>query len=80
MSEYLRNRHGMLETARTTRYTARQKSQALAVLRGSVVIVRHPYEADPSSGAGNCWCGRHEGSSLHYVVMADDVLDREEDR
>lgn len=76
MSEYLRERHGEIETARTTRYTAEQKSRALDVLRGSVTIVRHPYEADPLSGASNCWCGRAPGSSLHQVVLVDGEVSR----
>lgn len=57
-----------LETASCTRHTAAEKSKAIDVLRDLVVIVRHPYESDPFSGAGNCWCGRHQGSSLHNIV------------
>ena len=73
MAEFLRERRGEVETARSTRYTAAQKSNALTVLRGVVVIVPHPYESDPFSGAGNCWCGRHEGHALHNVVLAFDT-------
>lgn len=70
MSEYLRDHRGTLETARRSdRYTAADRSRALNVLRGAVLILRHPYESDPFSGAGNCWCGRHEGSKLHDVVV-----------
>lgn len=25
----------------------------------------HPYARDQHSGAGNCWCGRHEEHQLH---------------
>lgn len=70
--EYLRERNGEIETVRQTQYTAEQKSRAIDVLRGSVVIVRHPYEQDPLSGAGNCWCGHAEPSSLHAVVVLGD--------
>lgn len=69
MSGFLRERRGEIETARTTSYTPEQKSDALTMLRGSVVIVRHPYERCRYSGAGNCWCGRDEGSPLHHVVI-----------
>lgn len=51
------------------RGTAREKGHALHVLGSAVVIVRHPYDRDPASGSGNCWCGRHQGSSLHDVVV-----------
>lgn len=70
MSEYLRQQGDAIEVARTNRYSAEQKSRALDVLRGSVRIVRHPYERDPLSGAGNCWCGRDAGSTLHDVVVS----------
>lgn len=49
--------------------TAREKAHAIHVLAGAVVIVRHPYDRDPASGSGNCWCGRHQGSSLHDLVV-----------
>lgn len=63
-------RQDRVETATNSdRHTAAEKSRALAVLRGSVVLVRHPYQRDPYSGAGNCWCGRHARSSLHSVVL-----------
>jgi hypothetical protein len=29
------------------------------------VVSRHQYQRDPHSGAGNCWCGRHEGHRMH---------------
>lgn len=66
---FLRERRGQVETEHVNTHTATEKSRALQVLRGCVVLVAHPYERDPHSGAGNCWCGRHEGSTLHQVVM-----------
>ena len=47
--------------------TIRDKSRALDILRNSVHIVLHVYEKDPFSGAGNCWCGRPDVSSIHRV-------------
>jgi hypothetical protein len=68
--KFLRERRGEAEAARqSSRYTAKDRSRAIDVLRGVVVIVAHPYEADPFSGAGNCWCGRDERSRLHHVVV-----------
>lgn len=68
---FLRRRRG--EVGRVTlaspRYTAADKGKALAVLRGAVVLVAHPYERDPFSGAGNCWCGRAAANILHSVVV-----------
>lgn len=70
MREFLRWRNGILEVARwSNRYTAADRSRAIDVLRGSVLILRHPYEADPFSGAGNCWCGRSTQSELHNVTV-----------
>jgi hypothetical protein len=67
---FLRQRRGAMETAcQSGQYTAADRSRALDVLRGVVVIVAHPFDADPYSGAGNCWCGRDDGNSLHRVVI-----------
>lgn len=67
---FLRERRGALETAWSSpRHSAADKSRALQVLRDAVVLVAHPYERDPHSGAGNCWCGRHQGSNLHNIVV-----------
>jgi hypothetical protein len=67
---FLRVRRGATETARQSDYyTAADRSRALTVLRGVVVIVPHPFDADPCSGAGNCWCGRDVGHALHQVVI-----------
>jgi hypothetical protein len=44
---------------------SQEKSDALTVLRGVVAIKRHAYERCEYSGAGNCWCGRHERHTLH---------------
>lgn len=67
--EYLRERRGKMETARKNTFTSEEKSHALFVLRGSVVIVKHPYEQCAQSGAGNCWCGRAENEPMHNVVV-----------
>lgn len=40
---------------------------------GTDRITKHPYLRDVHSGAGNCWCGRHEESSLHANVAASVV-------
>lgn len=70
MTEFLRERYGKTERAfQSDQYTAKDRSHALSVLRGVVLILRHPYEADPFSGAGNCWCGRDRSSALHDVVV-----------
>lgn len=34
-------------------------------LCGRKWVSRHPYWRDKYSGAGNCWCGRHEGARTH---------------
>jgi hypothetical protein len=66
----LRRRGEKIESAWVSdRFTAREKAHALHVLSGSVVLVRHPYDRDPASGSGNCWCGRHAGASLHDVIL-----------
>jgi hypothetical protein len=44
---------------------AAEKSRALFILRGLVTVKSHPYERDPHSGAGNCWCGRHLTHPIH---------------
>ena len=44
---------------------AARKSRAIDTLRPYVVVLRHPYESDPFSGAENCWCGREQRSALH---------------
>lgn len=49
--------------------TARDRSSALHLLGTSVVMRPHPYERDPASGAGNCWCGDHQSSRIHAVVL-----------
>ena len=49
--------------------TADERSRALSKLGDGVLIMRHPYQRDPGSGAGNCWCGRHQSHSLHDVVI-----------
>jgi len=67
---YLRERRGEVETAwASPRRSAADKSKALSVLGDAVVLVAHPYERSPFSGAGNCWCGRHATSKLHAVVI-----------
>ena len=67
---YLRTRREKIESAwQSDRYTAKQKGDALHALGDAVVLVRHPYERDPASGASNCWCGRAQSADLHHVVM-----------
>ena len=51
-------------------HTATEKARALNVLSGAVILVRHPYDADPHSGSGNWWCGRARSGRLHLVVEA----------
>lgn len=50
-------------------YTAREKGHALFVLGGAVIVAGHPYDRDPASGSGNCWCGRDQSHKLHRVVL-----------
>jgi hypothetical protein len=72
MTTFMRTRRGSdeLEKARVPdRYTPEEKSNALTKLSGAVVILRHPYERCSYSGAGNCWCGRAQNSSLHEVEL-----------
>lgn len=70
---FLRDRRGELEAVWTNdSHTAVDKSKALATLGKAVVLVRHPYQRDPQSGSGNCWCGRHAAAVLHDVVMEPD--------
>lgn len=67
---FLRTRRGDVELARTSdRHDAIAKGRALDVLGDAVILVRHPYERDPQSGSGNCWCARAESSSLHDVIL-----------
>lgn len=67
---FLRRRRDEVETVwLSDKHTAIEKGRALHVLTGAVVLVRHPYQRDPQSGSGNCWCGRHQGSTLHAVVL-----------
>lgn len=69
MSTFLRQRGDKVEREwMNDRYTAAERASALHVLSGCVVIVRHPYRRDPGSGSGNCWCGRHQSSSLHQII------------
>jgi hypothetical protein len=71
MPAFLRERNGKVERCRSLdRYSSEEKADALTKLSGVVVVARHPYERCRYSGAGNCWCGRDKGSSLHDVVVA----------
>ena len=54
---------------------SRAKDRALRTLRGAVKLTVHPYERDPFSGAGNCWCGRAEASVLHPHVWVPAYVD-----
>lgn len=70
MSMFLRLRRDRVESVSSSdRHGPVEKARALAVLRGVVVLVRHPYERDPQSGSGNCWCGRAATAQLHSVVV-----------
>lgn len=72
MVTFLRRRRETVERAwYSDKFTAREKGHALFVLGDAVVLARHPYDRDPSSGSGNCWCGRDEASSLHQVVLSE---------
>ena len=63
---FLRVRRGEVESVWTPEERqAAAKAAALRVLKGSVVLVAHPYAADPHSGAGNCWCARAQYDRLH---------------
>ena len=49
--------------------TARERAAALHRLGGAVMLRRHPYQRDPASGAGNCWCGRAKSEgTIHDVI------------
>ncbi len=48
-------------------YTARDRANALHILSNAVALRKHPYDRDPASGAGNCWCGRGQRAKLHHV-------------
>lgn len=70
MPTWLRERRGRLEKAwASDKYTAREKYAALRLLKGAVVLVAHPYDRSPDSGAGNCWCGRAEPENIHRVIL-----------
>lgn len=49
--------------------TARDRARALYVLARAVAVRAHPYERDPQSGAGNCWCGDHQSAKVHAVEL-----------
>lgn len=53
------------------KYTATDRGNALHVLGGAVILVRHPYDRHPKSGAGNCWCGRDKADTIHNVILDD---------
>jgi hypothetical protein len=55
------------------KYTAAQKADACHVLGDAIIIARHPYDRNPNSGSGNCWCGRSMGGTIHEVVMDSDA-------
>ncbi len=75
MTSWLRERRGKLERAwASDKHDARAKAQALSVLGSAVVLVAHPYDRHPNSGAGNCWCGRAPNESLHKVILDPPVL------
>lgn len=69
MPYFLRERNGKTERVWMPNRTADQRSRALSALSGCVVIVHHPYQRHPGSGAGNCWCGRAQSSKLHIVTL-----------
>lgn len=70
MTIFLRRRRDVIEWAWVSdKPTATDKGHALFVLGDAVVLARHPYDCDPQSGAGNCWCGRHRGASIHDIVI-----------
>lgn len=74
---FLRIRRGRVEnTWMPSHFTAKEKGHALFVLGGAVVVASHPYDRDPHSGSGNCWCGRHRGERIHHVVPTPEVGDR----
>lgn len=67
---WLRRRRDTIEQAwASDRFTAKDKAHAFFVLGQNVILVRHPFDREPRSGAGNCWCGRDQRSSIHDVVL-----------
>lgn len=67
--KWLRRRKDKVESVWISpNYTAEQRADALIPLGGCVVIVNHPYQRCAYSGAGNCWCGRHEEHNVHDGV------------
>jgi len=66
---FLRIRRDKVERAWVSdKFTATEKAHALFVLGQNVVVVRHPYDRHPNSGAGNCWCGDHQSSTIHQII------------
>jgi hypothetical protein len=69
MTMFLRRRRDLIERAWVSdKFNAIDKGHALFVLGDAVVLARHPYDRSPQSGAGNCWCGRDQGASIHQIV------------
>jgi len=69
MASFLRRRREIVERVwLSDRYTAQERGSALTALAGCVIVVRHPYQRHPKSGAGNCWCGSDSRSSIHDIV------------
>lgn len=69
---YLRVRREKVERAWVSdKPTSAQKGTAFDVLGQNVILVRHPYDRHPQSGAGNCWCGRDQTSTIHHIVLED---------
>lgn len=67
---FLRRRRDRIERCWVSdKPTAVDKAGALFVLGQNVIVVRHPYDRHPQSGAGNCWCGDHQGASIHNIVV-----------
>jgi hypothetical protein len=50
------------------KFTARERAHAYFVLDGQISLLRHPYDRDPGSGSGNCWCGYHQSHVIHEIV------------
>lgn len=69
---FLRERDGKQERVyMDENYSAKEKADALYILRGQVILVKHPFDLDPSSGAGTCWCGRGQRSMLHEIEVEE---------
>lgn len=67
---FLRRRRDDVERAWVSdKPSAIDKGHALEVLGQNVIVVRHPYDRHPQSGAGNCWCGRDQSAAIHHVVI-----------